>query len=247
MKEIILSCLIIITLISGCIQNNSTATPTSTSTPTATSTHAAPTGPSLSLTINPNPAMKGTKVPIIVKLLSSKGEPISNELIYINLTREFERLESQQIYTNTDGNAILNYDTSSIPSDKSCDTITISILWRNSTGYGSISTERNLDIYTEGPHSVQSFSLYNPGVYYNPPPNEAYLYLTATIFGSGNLYNLGPINFTATQGNESNSIIAYTNCYGQASVKFTAKPGFVKITATYQNFSKTVNTTITAR
>jgi hypothetical protein len=247
MKKIILFCLLLITtLISGCVQETSIG-------------GLAPPMPRLNVTINSNPVPEGTKVPIIVDLLSSKGEPMPNELIYINLTKEIENrvivdnmvtvtynttIEPYEIYTDTDGNAVLNYDAPLLTSYKSCDSITISILWKNSTGSGLISTERNLAIYTTRPtYSIQSFGL-NP-IAYMPSSNKAYLLATITPrTEGGNLYNLGPINFTIIQESEINSVTAYTNCVGQADIEFVPKHGFVEVRATYQNFSDTVNTTI---
>jgi hypothetical protein len=251
MKKIALFCLLLITtLISGCIQTS------------LNPIHLTPAPPMSHLNlinISPNPAPEGTKVPIIVNLLSYKGEPMPNELIYINLSRTIENrivndnivtvtynrtVEPYQIYTDIYGNAILNYTLPSLPSYKSCDIILISILWKNSTNYGSISTEERLTVYTTRPtYSIQSFAL-NPIIYLSRE-NEAFIMTTIiSRTEGGNLYNLGPINFEITQDNDTNYLTAYTNCAGQSEVTFKPKPGLMTVKATYQNFSDTANTTI---
>jgi hypothetical protein len=270
MKKIILfCCLFIITLFSGCIQQNLGTGPMHTS--------PAPAMPSLSLSINPNPAPENSKATIIVKFIDAKKANLPNELVYINLTKELTKVQvidnivhggprnltitQYQVYTNDKGEAKLDIDIPPVSWHEDqykvyINGIKVDAYWKNASSY--ISQETFLPIIKTGPPAqIESMFFWSRGILkanekdiltitLNPQMDLSDFYGQSLDY-KGTLYNLS-VNVKIIKGSENaylSSENLYTNIGGQAFVDLIpTNPGVVVIQATYQNLSKIVNDTI---
>ena len=162
-KKTILFCLLLfIILISGCTQ-------TSTSDPMHTSP--APAMPSLELNTSPNPAPENSIVTATIKLTDARKLPLANEIVYINLTRTFDRVQiidnmvhgnknttviPYQLKTDENGEAKLDINIPPVSWHEGVfkvysTQIEINVFWKNTTSSYSISTQQVLSSYKTGP------------------------------------------------------------------------------------------------
>ena len=159
----ILIILICIALISGCTQQNISAGPMH-STP-------APPMPSLELNTGPNPAPENSIVTATIKLTDARKIPLANEIVYINLTRTFDRVQiidnmvhgnqnmtTTQYQLKTDGNGEAKLDINIPPVSwhegvfKVYSTqIEINVFWKNTTSNSYTYTQQVLSSYKTGP------------------------------------------------------------------------------------------------